>query len=170
MTNKEPAAVARAHRSLADPIRIRIFEELSVGSRTVRELADLLGMPADRLYYHLDLLEGGGVVRLGAVRPKRVYELAAPLRDGLGPTGPGDSSALTAAVLEAARAEAGTVPERETEPSGTVLGYQTLHLGAEDLERVRDTLGELLAELSELEPAPGRRRTRFVFAAFPLPD
>lgn len=76
--------VTSVDRSLADPTRIRIFDLLCRGPNTVSELAEQIGLSPDRLYYHLDLLEQGGLVRLRSTRPKRIYELASPLEEGTG--------------------------------------------------------------------------------------
>ena len=109
---------ARVNRSLADPTRIRIFDALSAGPSTVSELAERLGLPADRLYYHLDRLEEGGIVRLRAIRPKRVYELAGALEDEDGGSAarmsPGDKAELAGAMLEAARIELAAESEFDT--------------------------------------------------------
>lgn len=49
-------------KALADPLRRSILDILDT-ARTVKELAAELDRPADRLYYHLDLLEHRGLVR-----------------------------------------------------------------------------------------------------------
>ncbi|SDR32280.1 helix-turn-helix domain-containing protein [Thermostaphylospora chromogena] len=165
---------ARVNRSLADPTRIRIFDALSAGPSTVSELAERLGLPADRLYYHLDRLEEGGIVRLRAIRPKRVYELAGALEDEDGGSAarmsPGDKAELAGAMLEAARIEAESVLRREDGHRQVVLTYSTVALPEGDLARLREKVSELLSEFSA-SPADGRtRRTRVVFAAYLLDE
>ena len=55
---EDPAAVA----ALYDPLRYRIFRLLA-SPRTVAELAAEIGMPANRLYYHVKRLVDCGIVQ-----------------------------------------------------------------------------------------------------------
>ena len=61
-----------------DPLRWRIYNQLYT-AKTAQELGGILGVPPARLYYHLDLLERHGWVRVVEERPtggrgtKRVY-------------------------------------------------------------------------------------------------
>lgn len=67
------------HKALADPLRIRIVEALWETPRSARELAGCLGMPADRLYYHLGQLEQATLIqvvehrRLARGKVERIY-------------------------------------------------------------------------------------------------
>ena len=174
-STRSTITTTRVNRSLADPTRIRIFDALSAGPSTVSELAERLGVPADRLYYHLDRLEEGGIVRLRAIRPKRVYELAGALEGEAGQgesaaLSPGDKAELAGAMLEAARIEAESVLRREDGHRQVVLTYSTVALREGDLARLREKVAELLAEFST-SPVDGRtRRTRVVFAAYLLDE
>lgn len=49
-------------RLVADPLRLRLLEALRQAPRTVTELAAILGVARTRLYYHVRLLEGAGLV------------------------------------------------------------------------------------------------------------
>src|SRR5438552_14035615 len=67
---------------MADPIRIRFILELGEGPRTVKEVAEALGVPPTRLYYHLKILEREGLVRVANRRmvsgiEERTYEAVA---------------------------------------------------------------------------------------------
>ena len=53
-------------RLVADPLRLRLLEALRRAPRTVTELADDLGVARTRLYYHVRLLEGAGLVSVAA--------------------------------------------------------------------------------------------------------
>lgn len=53
---------ARIHAALGDPHRLRVVDELALGDRTPRELADDLGIGTNLLAHHLDVLAGEGVV------------------------------------------------------------------------------------------------------------
>ena len=73
----DPAAVA----ALYDPLRYRIFRLLAA-PRTVAELAAEIGMPANRLYYHVKRLVDCGLVqqvdaRASGRHTERIYGRAA---------------------------------------------------------------------------------------------
>lgn len=51
-----------------DPMRIRIIHLLATQPRSVTEIAELLGVPFTRLYYHIHLLETHGLIRLVETR------------------------------------------------------------------------------------------------------
>ena len=66
-----------------DPLRKRIMNEMAQHPRTIHEIADLLGVPFTRLYYHINLLEKHGFIRVvetrrlaGAVEEK-YYQITA---------------------------------------------------------------------------------------------
>ncbi len=66
---------------LADPLRLRI-RELLVQPSTVKQLAAELGIPATKLYYHVNLLEKHGLItvvesRLVSGIMERVYQVTA---------------------------------------------------------------------------------------------
>jgi DNA-binding transcriptional ArsR family regulator len=58
-------------RALANPLRMRILVTLAEKPRTTKQVADLLGQPATRLYHHVAALEKAGLVRLRKTRPLR---------------------------------------------------------------------------------------------------
>ncbi len=75
-----PAGAWRSvHRALGDPLRIRLFEALWQGPRSAKELSAEVGLPPDRLYYHLRQLQRAGIVEVAEYRPlpggkvERVY-------------------------------------------------------------------------------------------------
>ena len=53
-------------KSLSDPKRLRIIQELRSGERTVSELADLLGLKQSNTSQHLGVLR-----RIGVIEPRR---------------------------------------------------------------------------------------------------
>jgi DNA-binding transcriptional ArsR family regulator len=55
-------------RVVADPTRIRILELLVLEPQTVKRLAATLELPQTKLYYHINLLEERGLVRVMATR------------------------------------------------------------------------------------------------------
>lgn len=69
-------------RVLSDPLRLRLIELLGVQPATVKTLAKALGVKPNRLYYHVNLLEEHGLVRVTASRMvsgivERTYGLVA---------------------------------------------------------------------------------------------
>ena len=60
----DPAAL----RIYFDPTRTRILRTMVARPRTVHEVADELGVPFTRLYYHINMLEKHGLIRVVEVR------------------------------------------------------------------------------------------------------
>jgi DNA-binding transcriptional ArsR family regulator len=70
-----------ALKAFYDPVRQRVLREL-VRPRSVKELAEALQVPANRLYYHVRLLQQHGFVEVAAERragsnAEKLYQLAA---------------------------------------------------------------------------------------------
>jgi DNA-binding transcriptional ArsR family regulator len=105
----EPAAARSAqaglswhgmHKALADPLRIRLLEWLAEAPRSARELSDCVGLPADRLYYHLAQLEQAKLIEIVEYRPLsrgRVERVYAPVQTE--PPGDDADPAETAAFI-----------------------------------------------------------------------
>lgn len=55
-------------RLVADPLRLRVLELLRRAPQTVTELAEAIGVARTRLYYHIRLLEGAGLVTVAETR------------------------------------------------------------------------------------------------------
>ena len=55
-------------RVMTDPLRIRIVEELLSGPRTVKQLSQAMEMKPTKLYYHINLLEEHGLIRVVSTR------------------------------------------------------------------------------------------------------
>lgn len=98
------------HRALADPLRIRLFQALWHGPRSARELATDVGLPPDRLYYHLRQLQQAGMIEVGEYRPlpggkvERLYRRAEaePPQDT---SSPREIAAFLDSVLDVTRAD-----------------------------------------------------------------
>jgi DNA-binding transcriptional ArsR family regulator len=58
-----------ALRTIADPLRLRIFEQLAAEPQTVKAVAAKLGLTPGRLYYHFNLLEEHGLIE---IRDRRI--------------------------------------------------------------------------------------------------
>lgn len=69
-------------RVLSDPLRLRLIEALGGEPTTVKVLARVLGVKPNRLYYHVNLLEEHGLIRVTETRlvsgiVERTYGLVA---------------------------------------------------------------------------------------------
>jgi DNA-binding transcriptional ArsR family regulator len=56
---------------LADPLRVRILEQLCTEERTTKQVAKLLGEKPTKLYHHVDALARVGLIRLARTRQNR---------------------------------------------------------------------------------------------------
>jgi DNA-binding transcriptional ArsR family regulator len=105
-----PGAWRGVHRTLSDPLRIRLFEALWHGPRSAKELSAEIGLPPDRLYYHLRQLQQAGIVEVSQYRPlpsgkvERVYRRveAEPPGDA---SSPEEVAAFLGSVLDVTKAD-----------------------------------------------------------------
>lgn len=110
MSKGSPKQWHSVHKALADPLRIQLLEALSETPRSARELAEVAGLAADRLYYHLAQLEQAGLIevtdyrRLARGKVERVYAPATvePPGDAASPE---DMIAFLGSMLDATRAD-----------------------------------------------------------------
>src|SRR5262249_47838683 len=58
-------------RALTDPLRLRILEAFVRQPVTTKQVATLLGEKATKLYYHVQILEDAGLIRLVKTRTNR---------------------------------------------------------------------------------------------------
>jgi DNA-binding transcriptional ArsR family regulator len=158
------------HRALADPLRIRLLEALYVKPRSARELAELVGMPADRLYHHLGQLTAGGLAVISEYRPlpggkvERVYA-PAPVEPPGEDSSPGEVATFLNAVLEATRADvnAASLAQEKGEHREINLSRTAVRLSAGRYAELRASL-EKLIRAAEAEPDEDGVWTRIVWA------
>lgn len=55
-------------RTLSDPLRMQIYENVLDEPSSVRQIAERLGLASSRLYYHINLLEKFGLIRVVETR------------------------------------------------------------------------------------------------------
>lgn len=55
-------------RALSDQLRLNLLELLAKAPQTAKELAVMLNLPGNKLYYHLNMLEERGLVRVVRTR------------------------------------------------------------------------------------------------------
>lgn len=98
------------HRVLADPLRLRLLDGLWAEPRSAKELAAWIGIPADRLYYHLHRMERAGLVQviryrdLPAGKVEKVYGIASVEPPGDDAT-PEEMAEFLGQALQATRAD-----------------------------------------------------------------
>lgn len=139
------------HRALADPLRIRLYELLVLRPQSAKELAERVGMRADRLYHHLAQLEEGKLIevaeyrRLPAGKVERVYATAPAEPPGEDAT-PADLALLLNAALETTRADvnAATLAQEAGEDRRVGLGRTGVHLNAQHLDELKARIEGLL--------------------------
>ena len=56
---------------LADPLRVRILEELALDERTTKQVAERLGEKPTKLYHHVEAMERVGLIRMTRTRQNR---------------------------------------------------------------------------------------------------
>jgi DNA-binding transcriptional ArsR family regulator len=135
------------HRALADPLRIRLYELLVLRPQSAKELAERVGMRADRLYHHLAQLEEAKLIevaeyrRLPAGKVERVYAPAPAEPVGEDAT-PADVALLVNAALETTRADvnAATVAREAGEDRRVALGRSAVHLNKLHLDELVDRI------------------------------
>lgn len=148
------------HRALGDPLRIRLFEALWHGPRSAKELSAEVGLPPDRLYYHLRQLERAGIVEVAGYRTlrsgkaERVYRRveAEPPGDA---SSPEEVAAFLESVLDATRADitAAFMAKRAGEHREVVVAQGPLWLTAEGLAEFQRAFQELYARFGSPDPA-----------------
>ena len=139
-------------RILAHPLRLRLLEHFALGPMTTRQVAEKLGVPATRLYHHVNALEAVGLIRLKETRPVRgtiekYYEgVARKVVVGSGVFGEGLSEVL-ANVFEEARRDLEAALERKDRTPETlkpVALRAIVHARPGDVARLRKKLLDLL--------------------------
>ena len=174
---------------LADPLRIRILEELCREERTTKQVAKLLGEKPTKLYHHVDALARVGLIRLARTRQNRGtierYHIAVARQFK------GDSRMFSAADLgseeggDALQSMISTVFERTSdemreliaqgrgkegiEEQG-ILSYLGIQTDREHGRRIQARLVKLLKSLEILtrREKPGGKSYRLTIAFYPI--
>jgi DNA-binding transcriptional ArsR family regulator len=164
---EDPAILA----ALYDPIRYRIFRALET-PRTMAELADEVGKPANRLYYHVRLLVEAGLVRQVGTRAsgrhtERVFGRAAARIRFTGDLQPGAGRGLLGAIADELDTAIGHA--RETDPG--MVSYHVVSLTPERAQELQARLRALIDEFEgEGATAASTRRFGLLGAFVPLEE
>jgi GNAT superfamily N-acetyltransferase/DNA-binding transcriptional ArsR family regulator len=164
VTLTDPAAV----RLLLDPIRSRIFERLRT-PRSVRDIADELEAPPDRLYYHLHRLIAAGLVEETGTRSsgrhtERLFARTAERVRFTGDLGLDGERPLRAFTDDLDRALLAASP---TDPASVT--YHAGGLTEERATELADRMRSLVAEYEDPTPPAGSRRFGVLAVIAPLP-
>ncbi|MFI4873589.1 MAG: winged helix-turn-helix domain-containing protein [Phycisphaerales bacterium JB061] len=170
--------------ALKSRLRGRICDVVyNMGSATVHEIADQLGVPVSTLYSHLEMLVGVGLLHEGEpVRTTKNFARTynAPARK-LRVTHQTDNEDVREAIADvvasqlrfaekefrkAAHSEefdSAGKPESRVR-SGSVVGW----LGAKDVRELNRLMGEVFALFEGTSPGPGRRLQGMTFVSRPI--
>jgi DNA-binding transcriptional ArsR family regulator len=166
---EDPSIVA----ALYDPLRYRLFRLLET-PQSVAELAAEVGVPANRLYYHLRRLVDCGLVRQVDARvagrhTERIYGRTA---ERIRFSGELDLEAGAGGLIRgiADELEAGIRNAGDDEVASRI-SYHVVSLTPERAQELEERLRDLIAEYEpENEPGPGRRRFGLLGALVPLAE
>ena len=151
MTGRQLPRLKSIHRALADPLRIRLFELLSVRPQSARELAGRVGMRPERLYHHLAQLEAAQLIQIAEYRPlaggkvERVYAPAAA-EPPEGDPDPAELALMLNAALETTRADinAAAAAKEAGEDRQITLTRTGVRLNSQHLAELTAAIGKLL--------------------------
>jgi DNA-binding transcriptional ArsR family regulator len=160
-----PGAWRGVHRALSDPLRIRLFEALWRGARSAKELSAEVGLPPDRLYYHLRQLQQAGIVEVAGYRPlpggkvERIYHRveAEPPADA---SSPEEVAAFLGSVLDVTRADitAAFMAKAAGERREVMVAQGPVWLTDEGLAELQRQLQEIQARVDNPDPAGTQAR------------
>ena len=167
-------------RVLAHPLRLRLLEAFAECPHTTRQVAERLGVPATRLYHHVNALEAVGLIRLKETRPVRgtiekYYEAVARkmvvgsrvFSESGEPKGV-LTGVLTSVLDEARRDLEGAFEKEAPENLRPIALRAIIHATPAQVVRLRRRLVELLKQPLGKRGARGRgakARLTFVFTA-----
>ena len=175
---------------LADPLRIRILEELGTVERTTKQVAQRLGEKPTKLYHHVEALARVGLIRLTRTRQNRgtteKYYMAVAQQFRADSRIFSAADAGSHAQEDAMEAMISTVFDRTSdemrgliakgrgqkgiEEKG-VLSYLELRTDERHGRRIQARLMRFLKSLEDGEDKPGAKRYRLTLAFYPLePD
>ena len=180
-------------RALADPLRLRILEGFAAGPQTAKQVAQRIGERPGKLYHHVAVLEGVGLLAPTHTRQVRGtiekyfraaaarFEVDGALLSAAEPEhGPGaERAALISSLLAQTRSELLDAQRREGGKSGRgprpFLARMVVRCGPERVEkllrRLQSEIGECARPQARREcGAAGARSYALTLACSPLAD
>jgi DNA-binding transcriptional ArsR family regulator len=174
-----------ALRIYFDPLRLRIVQEIADQARSIHDIAERLGVPFTRLYYHINLLEKHGIIRLVDVRPgvgaieEKFYRVAAYFfvvdRALMTPGTPAGDEGLEAvldtvltqsrrSIVEAVDAGLIDLSVRSPHPDALLIARGVFSLTPEQAQTLQLRLKQLIVELTSQHIAPTPQAQPYNFA------
>jgi DNA-binding transcriptional ArsR family regulator len=170
-------------RAISTPLRLKLLENLAEKPCTVKQLGDLLGMEASRLYYHVSQLEKAGVVKVVSTQQvgnlvekyyqttAQTFTIAPELLQQMDPTG-SEAIRSAIAILNTAREELQLIGRSQLmdKTVGKNLGLvsrERLYLNAEQARTFKQALAELIAPY--LTPSEGAMPFSYTVALYKTP-
>lgn len=171
-------------RAISDPLRLRLLE-LMAQPQTVKEIATQLGVGKTKLYYHLNLLEKHGIIRVARTRVvsgiiEKSYQVTAfsfrPAKELLlrGDEGKAQGVAIVESILDATRADlthglkSGQVAlGKEEEAKQILLGRVVMSLTPEQAASFYERFEALLTEVAQYEKPNAGQPYSLTVAFFP---
>lgn len=168
-------------RAIADPLRVRLGEQLARRAMTATQLAEALDLPANKVHYHVRELERVGLVRLVETREKggileKYYRLVAgdlQVPEALLRAAPPDESiAATGEILQAIsqdfmRAFSQALLHQAWEPGSLALLTAEVNLTNEEMGDLTAQVQALLKPYEKREPPSGSTARSFALLAYP---
>lgn len=171
-------------KAMADSTRLHILIELHDQPRTVKEVASVLGVRPTRLYYHFNMLERSGLIRVADRRlvsgiEERTYETVAEsttIAQEIVPEGV--RSGVVGAMLNVVRAElelallaGGPISVGDPESPVPMLSLSGLLLSRDQVEDLQTRLREIVEEFADQgELEEGERRYHSFLTVYQAPS
>jgi DNA-binding transcriptional ArsR family regulator len=172
---------------MADSLRLQLLDYLRRDSGTVREMAAELGVSPKSLYYHVNLLEKHGLIRVVSTRlvsgiQEKRYRATAYLfnftglgggsRDDLAQRGLQAVSSLFSITKDEIRValESGAITAADEAPPNASLNLEwgLLNLPYDVLTELKAHIKAVVeGYLSDQPPSPGEQTYRLLFTIFP---
>jgi len=170
-------------RAISDPLRIRLLE-LMAQPQTVKEIASQLGVGKTKLYYHLNLMEKHGIIRVVRTRIvsgilEKSYQVTAfsyrPAKELLlhGDEGKAQGIAIVESILDATRTDLAhglktgqLAPGKEGQEKQLLMGRVIMSLTPEQAASFYERFTALLTEVSQYEKPTTEGQTYSLTIAF----
>lgn len=158
MPGGRPSGWRNVHRALADPLRINLLQAMWLSPRSVKELAEAVGLPPDRLYYHLRQLEQAAVIEVSGYRPlpggkvERLYQRA-EVEPPAEESSPEEIATFLGAVLDATKADitAARMAKADGQRREVSVAFGALRLTDEGLAELRRAVNDLQERFADPE-------------------
>ncbi len=153
---------------VADPLRLQIIEIVFDHPHTVKQVGNKLGLPASKLYYHINLLEKHGLISIASTRMvsgivEKSYQASARMfrikRGLLNPSRTkedGSANVFVAAILENAKRDikenvrSGLIDlSGDTSPFNLNISRSTARLTPDEATEFQERLQALVSEFKE---------------------